>query len=70
MAVFLIYGQYGFGVITSNVALQSLIVGYLIGIATYPLAVRATKRIEEERGEDCPEAKLWWAKCVVLSLRR
>ena len=58
------YGQYGFNSITSNVALQSLIVGYLIGIATYPLATRATKRIEQERGEDCPEAKLWWAKCV------
>lgn len=58
------YGQYGFDSITSNVALQSLIVGYLVGIATFPLATRASARIEKERGEGCPEAKLWWAKCV------
>lgn len=48
----------GFNDVQSNLVFFSFIIGYIIGIATFPLQIRAVARIEARKGEDVPEAKV------------
>lgn len=59
-AVPIIYAEHGFNDPGVEFMLFSIVLGYVVGIALFPIQWMANQRLNKRKGQIVPEGKLFW----------